>query len=181
MHELVIAAEAFAVRAHRSQARRFTGEPYVEHPIRVSRTVAAAGGTPEMVAAALLHDVLEDTDATYDQLTDQFGPVVAGYVKALTNEYTSSTYPELERRHRKKLERYRLSRSTYEVQTIKMADIADNTAGLATHDPKWAPLRLLELRELADALDLAHRDVRRLVDRALTREINILRYPSEEY
>jgi (p)ppGpp synthase/HD superfamily hydrolase len=58
----------FAAKAHGEQKRRYTGEPYICHLISVASTVARFGGSTVAVEAALLHDVLEDTPTTYDEL-----------------------------------------------------------------------------------------------------------------
>lgn len=172
---IVTAALAFSRYAHRGQVRKFTGEPFVWHPTRVAGMVTAAGGTDEMIAAAHLHDTIEDGGATPELLEPIFGPIVASYVVALTNEYTYETHPSLSRESRKRMERYRLQRMLPEVQTIKMADIADNARGLAAANPRYASMRLLELRNLADVLDLAADSLRREVDRVIATEVAMLR------
>ena len=67
--ELVARARAYGAAAHRNQVRRYTGEGYVVHPARVAAAVAQETADPALVAAAWLHDVLEDTDATAEELT----------------------------------------------------------------------------------------------------------------
>jgi (p)ppGpp synthase/HD superfamily hydrolase len=60
-------ADRIATRAHRGQSDK-AGAPYIGHPLRVARRVADRGGAVEHQAAALLHDVLEDTTVTVDEL-----------------------------------------------------------------------------------------------------------------
>ena len=63
-HPLVIKADTFADLSHSGQVRKYTGEPYIVHPREVATLVSTVAHTPEMLAAALLHDVVEDTPAT---------------------------------------------------------------------------------------------------------------------
>ena len=66
--KLINDALMVAVKAHGEQRRKYTGEPYVLHPVGVSKIVETVSHTPEMIAAALLHDVVEDTDVTFREL-----------------------------------------------------------------------------------------------------------------
>lgn len=82
-------AIAFAKEKHAGQTRRSSGLPYVTHPISVSAIVAAykkSKHIEDLVVAALLHDTLEDTDTTYDELENTFSTLVASLVHELTNE-----------------------------------------------------------------------------------------------
>ena len=68
-------ALVFATAAHAAvgQMRKYTNDPYIVHPIRVATTVAKFGGTDEMIAAAYLHDVVEDTGVSIVDILDMFG------------------------------------------------------------------------------------------------------------
>ncbi len=81
-------ASAFAARAHRHQLRRDGRTPYYSHCARVAMTVALKFGctNDRVLAAALLHDVVEDTDTDYDDLLKRFGPEVADLVAAMTKD-----------------------------------------------------------------------------------------------
>lgn len=83
-------ADAFAAEKHRGQERRISKEPYVEHCRRVSRTVSLYTPDTNIIAAALLHDTLEDTETTYEELVKEFGAQVADMVRALTNDTHSA-------------------------------------------------------------------------------------------
>lgn len=72
-----------AERAHRGQKRR-SGEPYITHPIAVAQILAELGVAPVAIAAALLHDTVEDTDYTLEQLTEDFGEEIAMLVDGVT-------------------------------------------------------------------------------------------------
>ena len=86
-HPLVGAAYRFADDAHSSigQLRKYTHTPYIVHPLAVAATVATVKHTPEQLAAALLHDVVEDTPVGIDEIGERFGPVVREYVWFLTD------------------------------------------------------------------------------------------------
>jgi len=97
------------------------------------------GATPEMVAAAWLHDTVEDTGVTLETLNEMFGPVVAGYVKDLTS--ISKADPELAKQLRwvrKAADTEQLKTVPDEVKTIKLADILDNIPDIVAHDKKHA-------------------------------------------
>ena len=81
MRALLEAALAFAARAHDGQRRKGSDVPYIVHPVGVMLTLWEAGEcAPELLVAALLHDTLEDTAVSADQLRDQFGAEVAAIV-----------------------------------------------------------------------------------------------------
>lgn len=151
MPSLVTRARDFAIAAHGDQKRKYTGEPYVVHTQEVASIVEAAGGTPEMVAAAHLHDVVEDTPTTQEDVAREFGPVVAELVAGLTDQISLSFG---NRKVRKRAESDRLAACSAEVQTIKLADIISNTASIAEHDPGFARVYLAEMRYLVDRLTL---------------------------
>jgi len=74
-----------AVELHRGQARKGSDIPYVTHLLAVAAIVGESSGTEDEVIAALLHDAIEDTDATYRTLADRFGDPVAGIVRACSD------------------------------------------------------------------------------------------------
>jgi (p)ppGpp synthase/HD superfamily hydrolase len=82
---LILRAVEFAARAHNGQVDK-RGDPYLFHLLRVSRAVMAATHNEQATIAALLHDVLEDTSVTEDQIWLTFGPVVLDTVKAVTRK-----------------------------------------------------------------------------------------------
>lgn len=144
-------AFAFAMIKHYGQERKYTpGEPYIVHPIMVAGLVQSHGGDRNMVAAAFLHDVLEDTDATVDQLVHYFNADVANLVIELTDVFVK---PEQgNRKQRKELERARLSEISARAQTIKLADIIDNTDDIVEHDQNFAKVYLAEIAETLKVL-----------------------------
>jgi (p)ppGpp synthase/HD superfamily hydrolase len=156
---LITQAAAFAIDAHGEQKRKYTGEPYWRHPARVVDwlvSVGADGGGPwpdEVLAAAWLHDVLEDTPVTNFQLQRQFGPKVAQLVAEVTNP---SKLTDGKRAARKKLDREFLAQASPEAHSIKLADILDNTSSIVQYDPGFAKIYLAEIKQLLPVLSSGH-------------------------
>jgi (p)ppGpp synthase/HD superfamily hydrolase len=115
-----------AREAHAGQRRKYGGGPYIEHPARVASRVALLDGFgPEAVAAAWLHDVVEDCDWTPQQLREVGFPAeTVAIVEELTN--VSKQYADLPRKERKRLDRERLSGVSRAAKCIKMIDRIDN-------------------------------------------------------
>lgn len=76
-------AYTYAYEKHKGQVRK-TGEPYIMHPLRVARAIASWGFESEVVAAALLHDIVEDCHTPVSEITEKFGSNIAGMVDTLT-------------------------------------------------------------------------------------------------
>lgn len=131
---LVNNALMLAISAHGSQRRKYTGDPYIMHPIAVSKIVESVDHTPEMVAAALLHDVVEDTKVTLAEIKEQFGYTVAQYVHYCTNV---SDKIDGNRSFRKKMDADHFALGPAESQTIKVADLIHNSESIIEHDQKF--------------------------------------------
>jgi (p)ppGpp synthase/HD superfamily hydrolase len=149
MSALVLRAQVFATEAHAGQVRRYTGEPYVAHCLEVADIVRNSGSCTgsEQLAAALLHDTIEDTPVTYDDILGEFGYTVARYVDWLTDPEVAGN-----RATRKAAAREKLSRAPAPVQTVKLADLISNTRSIVEHDPKFAKVYLAEKRALLEVL-----------------------------
>lgn len=148
MSELVERAKAFATAAHASinQRRKYTDEPYVVHPIAVSAIVASVPHTNEMLAAAMLHDVVEDTPVRIEEIESEFGAEVAELVGWLTDV---SKPEDGNRRVRKDLDLQHTALAPPDAKTIKIADLIDNTLSIKARDPDfWKPYRHEKLRLL---------------------------------
>jgi guanosine-3',5'-bis(diphosphate) 3'-pyrophosphohydrolase len=94
------AAWAYADEAHRGQVRKLDGSPFIAHPVEVARLLHDAGAPDYVVAAGLLHDVVERTDVTLGDLLERFGPEVAGLVGAVTEDPHLTSYRERKARLR---------------------------------------------------------------------------------
>ena len=123
-NDVLFDAIAFAARAHRHQIRKDGLTPYVSHPFRVAMVVRQVFGfdDPKLIAAAALHDTIEDTTTDYEDLEQQFGQSVASWVAALTKDMR---LPEAER-ERAYCER--LAAAGWQACVCKLADIYDNLA-----------------------------------------------------
>ncbi|MDC8803879.1 HD domain-containing protein [Halomonas pacifica] len=152
MTSIIGRAALFSRAAHQAvgQRRKYTGEPYHEHPAAVAALVESAGGTPFMVAAAYLHDVVEDTAVTVDDIAREFGPEIAGHVFELTDQFSDPAIGNRERR--KALGRDRLACIHPDSQAIKYADLIDNTSSIVERDPGFAQVYLAEKRELLSVM-----------------------------
>jgi (p)ppGpp synthase/HD superfamily hydrolase len=146
---LIDKARAFATRAHGTQLRKYCGRPYIEHPEAVAELVACVPHTDEMIAAALLHDTVEDTWVTLDDIEREFGAEVAGLVRSLTDV---SRPEDGNRAARKAIDREHLSHSSPQAATIKLADLIDNSVSICAHDPAFAKVYLLEKAALLEVL-----------------------------
>ena len=111
---LILKAAAFARRAHADQRRKYNDRPYIQHPARVAGRMAAhPDATEVMVAAAFLHDVVEDTPHTLDEIVAEFGPDVARLVAELTSPSKGLKAP---RHERKQLDRDHLAKVSREAK-----------------------------------------------------------------
>jgi len=149
-------AKLFSKVAHEAigQKRKYTGEPYFNHPLRVMKLVASVLPDDEDAQiVALLHDTVEDTDVTLAFIRDEFGQRVERGVFALTDTPTVEGGPN--RKERKKMDRERLSKAEGWVQTVKVADMIDNTSTIVEYDPKFAKVYLEEKRLLLSELTSA--------------------------
>jgi (p)ppGpp synthase/HD superfamily hydrolase len=142
----------FARRAHGEQVRKFTHEPYIEHPKRVAEEVRKIPHTEAMICAAYLHDVVEDTPVTLQEIEQHFGQEVAGLVHELTDKYMKENYPSLNRKERKKREVTRQATMSREAKTIKLADVIDNTRDIIKHDKDFAVRYIPEMITLVESL-----------------------------
>jgi (p)ppGpp synthase/HD superfamily hydrolase len=149
--DMVEKARVFATAAHTAvgQVRKYTGEPYIVHPFEVAMTVKQIGGTPEMVAAAFLHDTVEDTGVTMETIEREFGPEVAEIVFFLTDV----SRPEHgNRAARKAIDRAHIAKADARAQTIKLADLISNCSSIVKYDPEFAKVYLEEKRLLLEVL-----------------------------
>jgi len=117
-------AVGFAARAHRHQLRKDRDTPYVSHVFRVCLVVRHVFGCddPQVLAAALLHDTIEDTPTDCDDIIDHFGPDVARWVGALTKDMRLP-HDEREVAYVRVLEE-----AEWQVKLCKLADLHDNLA-----------------------------------------------------
>ncbi|MCL4222681.1 MAG: HD domain-containing protein [Phycisphaerales bacterium] len=147
-------AASFAARAHAGGLRKDGCTPYVAHPFRVAMTVRHVFGCDDdvAIAAALLHDTIEDTATDYDEIHEHFGARVADCVAALTK---NKSLPEGEREAAYDAH---LARGPWQARLVKLADVYDNTIDRTPRTPQTAE-KMGRLR--ARALRLAAADADR--------------------
>jgi (p)ppGpp synthase/HD superfamily hydrolase len=139
----------FATMAHGGQVRKYTGEPYVTHPIAVSKIVKTVTDDEEMIAAAILHDVIEDCDVSREWLIEQFGVVIS----TLVYQVSDISLPHHgNRAFRKGMDREWLSCACNKAQTIKLADLIHNSQSILVADEAFAKVYMAEKRELLQVL-----------------------------
>lgn len=145
-------ADAFANGAHRAmrQLRKYTNEPYIVHPREVMAIVSTvASCSHEMRMAALLHDVIEDTGVTRQDLERIFGIEVA----ALVGDVTNVAKPEDgDRAARHAINKAHLQRALPRAKTIKLADIISNIKNIVERDPAFARRYLAEKLDVLEVL-----------------------------
>lgn len=122
---------------------------YIEHCIEVQMLVRAVGGDEAQQCAALLHDTLEDTEATEGQLRAEFGDDVTEMVLALTDV---STAADGNRKARKAKDLAHLAVASGRAHTIKLADVVSNTRSIIDADKAFSKAYLPEMREMLRVL-----------------------------
>jgi guanosine-3',5'-bis(diphosphate) 3'-pyrophosphohydrolase len=158
---------AFAAERHRDQTRK--GEeasPYINHPIEVARILAAEGGVTDSIvlAAAILHDTVEDTCTTHLELCERFGRAIADVVAEVTDD------KDLPKGERKRLQIEHAPHLSARAKQVKLADKIANIRDVAERPPKWWPLERRQqyfdwAKEVVDGL--------RGVDPALERAFDV--------
>ena len=151
-NDLVQVAKAadFAARRHVAQRRKGeSAEPYVNHLTEVAALLAeaTAGGDPILVMGGLLHDTLEDTDTTYEDLQTAFGEDVAALVAEVTDDKS------LPKEERKRLQIEKTPYKSRRAKLLKIADKTSNLRALVDSPPRgWTAERLRDYVEWAEAV-----------------------------
>ncbi|HYF66833.1 MAG TPA: HD domain-containing protein [Ohtaekwangia sp.] len=159
-NKILDAVTVFTDRAHGDQLRKYGSDRYIVHPVRVMKNCARYTTDVCVLSAALLHDVLEDTAVTQDELLKFLQNIfdrpmatrTLSLVIELTDIYTRHNYPRMNRRNRKAQEAKRLSQCSADAQTIKYADIHDNAQHIMDEDPDFGPIFLREAFDLLTQL-----------------------------
>ena len=148
---IVERARIFATAAHAAvgQKRKYTFEPYIVHPTEVAGIVATVPHTDVMLAAAWLHDTVEDTGVSIVDIQKEFGNEVAALVSWLTDV---SKPEQGNRAVRKARDREHIAMAPAAAQTVKLADLIANSRSIMAHDPAFAKIYLEEKRMLLEVL-----------------------------
>ena len=149
--DLVERAREYAINAHKriDHRRKYTQHPYSVHLGAVARLVSSVSDDPEMIAAAWLHDVVEDTSATLYDIELEFGKSVAALVEDLTDVSKPS---DGNRTTRKAIDREHLAHASPKAKTVKLADLIDNCQDICKNDKRFARIFLEEMDPLLNVL-----------------------------
>ena len=139
---LILTATAFAAEKHRHQRRKDAeASPYINHPIALARVLSVEAGIddPEVICAALLHDTIEDTDTTSEELRKVFGDAIARIVDEVTDDKT------LESADRKRLQVEHAAHISPKAKLVKLADKICNLRDIYASPPSdWSVARRRE-------------------------------------
>lgn len=162
--DLLDRALIFAVQAHRNTERRGKRFPYIVHPLEAVEIVATITPDQELLAAAALHDTIEDTDVTYDQLCGEFGKRIADLVRAESDQFTAGVSEADSWRDRKQAAVSRLAAASHDAKVVAMGDKLSNMRAIwrdymTRGDELWSIFHVTDkalhewhYRALADAL-----------------------------
>ena len=145
-------ARLFATQAHKriDHRRKYTKQPYEVHLKAVAELVASViADDSEIIAAAWLHDTVEDTPATFQDIEKKFGPGVAQLVWEVTDVSKAS---DGNRAVRKAIDCAHLAQASSRAKTIKLADLIDNCRDICRNDPRFARVYVAEMAALMEVL-----------------------------
>lgn len=151
MSDIVERARVFAVNAHTriGHLRKYHKLPYATHLENVAALAASVTDDPATLAAAWLHDVVEDTPATLEDIEKTFGSPVAALVESLTDV---SRPADGNRSARKEVDRQHLAKAGREAKTVKLADLIDNCRDICRNDERFGRVYLREMANLLEVL-----------------------------
>ena len=189
MEKVLEQVRQFAIQAHGDQRRKFADEPYVAHLERVMHTCRDYLPQIEVLVAALLHDVLEDTAVRKEQIRVFLEPYLSPkeisrilfLVEELTDVYTHDRYPSWNRRKRKTKEAERIAQTSAEAQTIKYADIIDNGRDILNAEPEFAWKFLHECRQLIRVMPKGQRELYQIARNTVEKQLQIAQVPGRQH
>ena len=129
--ELLDRAILFAVKAHAGTERRGKGFPYIVHPMEAMEIVATITPDQELLAAAALHDTVEDTNVTIEEIRDQFGERVANLVAAESDVFIEGKSEEETWHARKQAAMDRLAAAPHDAKIVALGDKLSNMRAIA--------------------------------------------------
>jgi guanosine-3',5'-bis(diphosphate) 3'-pyrophosphohydrolase len=169
---LLLQALSFAAHKHRAQRRKDKeASPYINHPIALADVLANEGGVDDAatLVAAVLHDTIEDTETTYQELREHFGREIADVVMEVTDD---KTLPKAERKERQVQYAPHLSPRA---KLVKLADKICNLRDIATNPPANWPLERKQeyydwAKRVIEGLRGAHPGLEQLFDREFAKK-----------
>lgn len=179
-------AAVFAIRAHHNTERRGKGFPYIIHPMEAVEIVSTITADQELLAAAALHDTIEDTDVTVDQIRAEFGERIANLVHAESDQFTEGVSEEDSWHDRKQAAIDRLAAAPHDAKIVALGDKLSNMRAIwrdyqTKGDALWSIFHVKDkashewhyrglaasLSELSDTF--AYQEFVRLIDEVFTR------------
>lgn len=174
---LLFSALAFAAAKHRDQRRKDAeASPYINHPIALGRVLTVEGGVadPVILVAAILHDTIEDTETTAEELRQTFGDEIAGVVLEVTDD------KKLPKADRKRLQIEHAPHLSHRAKLVKLADKICNVRDIASSPPATWPLSRRQeyfewAKQVVDGVRGSHPALERAFDEAYrqSRDISI--------
>ena len=146
-------AVTFASNFHEGQKRKYNDKPYIIHPIRVAFILASVLQDTNTIAAGILHDVIEDTEATEELVLKEFGPLITKFVMDVSDHVFDGMG---NRAKRKQLYKEQILKSNPPSKSVKLADILDNAQSIIEHDPGFAKVWMAEKQDLLPCLSDGH-------------------------
>lgn len=168
MSELITKAKEFAIEQHTriNHLRKYTKQPYHNHLKAVAEIVSDVTDDESLIAAAWLHDIVEDTEVTHSEVEDLFGKEVADVVYELTDK---STLEDGNRALRKRKDRENLSKASNGAKLVKLADLMDNTDDICRNSAKFAQVYLLEANALLDVIKDGNEKLAGILERKISK------------
>jgi len=145
LHRAIIDATEY----HSGQDRKYSNTPYICHPLAVMQIVRSITEDEDMLIAAVLHDLIEDTNATIEFIENKYGGRVAELVRCLTD---ASRPEDGNRETRKNIDLVHTAKATPDAKTIKLADLIHNIESIVTSDPNFAKVFMMEVSKLMEVL-----------------------------
>ena len=183
--ELLDRAIIFAVHAHAGTERRGKGYPYIVHPMEAVEIVATMTADQELLAAAALHDTVEDTEVTVEQLRIEFGERIASLVADESDVMPEGMSEESSWHQRKQAAIDRLSKASHDAKVVALGDKLSNMRAIARDyaeigDALWSRFHAKDFKDhewhyrgLADALrelegTFAYQEFEQLINQVFT-------------
>ncbi|MBO4689287.1 MAG: bifunctional (p)ppGpp synthetase/guanosine-3',5'-bis(diphosphate) 3'-pyrophosphohydrolase [Paludibacteraceae bacterium] len=184
--DLLDRAIIFAVRAHHNTERRGKGFPYIVHPMEAVEIVATITPDQELLAAAALHDTIEDTEVTVEDIRREFGNRIAELVHAESDQFSEGVSEEDSWHDRKQAAIDRLRHASHDAKIVAMGDKLSNMRAIwrdyqTKGDDLWNIFHIKDkaahewhYRGLADSLSelsdtFAYREFVRLIDEVFSK------------
>ncbi len=174
----------FVKEKHGKQKRKYTNEPYYNHLYNVAKIVSEY--EPDCIEIAICNDLFEDTNCGFNELYKKLveleydahtSYIICARVQELTDKFIKEEYPYLNRTKRKEEECKRLSKISYKAQSVKYADLIDNTSSICQHDKDFAKIYLKEKEQILAVMNIGNQDLFKLCGGVLNEAIKNLNNP----